>query len=123
MKSFAKGLQWAVIFCLVVVIGVVVYFGVAESYIYFTRSEVKAQTAAQGVFLKVCERENLDPHSFQGPYRPSLEQDKKRSQYTFVWSRKRNESIYVNVSYLPYDFAYSTSEALIEHPSSSKPKS
>jgi hypothetical protein len=115
MSVVAKIFQWAMFSGLIILLGWGAYFGVSESYIYFTRSEDKAQTAAQGIFLKICEEDGLDPHSFHGPHRNSLEQDKKRGQYTFVWSRNQNEEIYVNVSYLPYDFAYSSSETLIGH--------
>jgi hypothetical protein len=115
MKIVTKIFQWPVLFGLVVVVGTVVYFGAIETYIYFTRSEAKAQTAAQTMFLKICESEKLDPYSFHGPSRPSIQSDEKLGAYTFVWTRSPEETITVSITYFPYDLPYSVSEAIIEH--------
>ncbi|PKU21514.1 hypothetical protein [Telmatospirillum siberiense] len=96
------------------------YFFIMEGYAYIYRSEDKAQEAAEAIFYKICKNNNLDPRSFHGPERPSIELDKKRDQYSFIWTRRVNETIYVNVSYLPYDFASSVSEALVERKKSSE---
>ncbi len=105
---------WGALIVLLVPLGGALLFGSIEGYIYLTRSESKAQAAAQAMFLKTCESDGLDPGSFHGPDRSSIELDKERDQYSFVWTRAPNETVYVNVSYLPYDFASSVSEAIIE---------
>jgi hypothetical protein len=107
-------MRWGALIVLLVPLGGALYFGSIESYIYLTRSESKAQGAAQAVFSRICEQEKLDPRSFHGPDRPSIELDKKRNQYSFVWTRSFNETINVSVVYLPYDLPYSISEAIIE---------
>lgn len=114
MRSGWKIFRWVGFIGLLVVLGGIFYFGSSEAYLYLTRSDVKAQTAAQEMFQSICDRHGLDSHSFHGPDRPNTEQDKKNDQYTFIWSRSPDETIYINVSYLPYDFAYSISEAITE---------
>jgi hypothetical protein len=114
MKIIWRAMRWGALIVLLVLLGGTIYFGSIESYIYLTRSESKAQAAAQMMFLKICESNDLSPSSFHGPGRPSIDLDKKRNQYSFIWTRGPKETIYVNVSYLPYDFATSVSEAIIE---------
>lgn len=115
MMVVLKKLRWIGVFGLLILIGGGLYIGASEVYIYLTRSDVKAQMAAQELFHKICDRQGIDSHSFNGPMRLSLEQDYKNDQYTFIWSRAHDETIYINVSYLPYDFAYSISETTTEH--------
>jgi hypothetical protein len=90
------------------------YIGMVETIFYLRRSPERAEQAAQRVFLEVCAREHLDPKSFSGPSRPELKLDQQRNQYTFVWSETPEKTIYVHVSYLPYDLVYSMSVPLVE---------
>jgi hypothetical protein len=59
------------------------------------------------MFLKICNRNGLDPQSFRGPDRPNIESDKQLGIYTFAWTRAPEEVLYVHVTYLPYDLPYS----------------
>ena len=103
---------------LVIALAIPVLFGLylaaSEAAFYFQRSPRRAEQAARKVFLEVCIREHLDPKSFTGPYKPKSPVDQQRNEYTFIWSKTPEESIYVHVSYLPYDIVYSMSAALVE---------
>jgi hypothetical protein len=101
---------------LVAILGPIFYFGSLEVYEYLTRSEDKARAAAREMFLKICDRQGLDPHTFRGPDRPSIESDRLLGQYTFVWNRvwEPEEKVYVHVTYLPYDLPYSVSRPIFE---------
>ena len=123
MRSAWKALRWACFIGLSVLLGGILYIGSSEAYLYLTRSESKAQAAAQRVFTRICDQQQLDPHSFHGPDRPSIGSDEKLGIYTFVWTRSPDEKVYVHVTYLPYDLPYSISEAITErkHDTVSKP--
>ena len=107
-------LRWLVYGGLFILLLGFLYFSSWEAYVWLTQSDVKAQAAAEAMFKKICGREGLDPDSFSGPQRPSLQSDKKLDTYTFLWSRAPEETISVSVVYLPYDLPYSISQALIE---------
>jgi hypothetical protein len=109
VRYFWKIVRWGAIFALLIPLVVAGYLGSAEYYVYCTRSEAKARAAAQVQFQKICAQHDLDPNSFHGPDRPS---NAAADQYTFVWTRSPDETIYVSVAYLPYDFPYSISEAI-----------
>jgi hypothetical protein len=109
MRYVWKTIRWGGIIVLLVLLVGAGYFGSVESYIYFTRSESKARAAAQVQFLKICDRNGLDPKSFHGPARPS---NAAVDQYMFVWTRSPEETISVSVAYLPYELPYSMSEAI-----------
>lgn len=100
--------------CLAVVVAVIGYFTAVEVGAYLTRSEEKARIAANGLFLQICEQLHLDPSTFYGPERMqnALESDEKSGSYTFVWARRKEETIAINVSYLPMDMPYSISPAI-----------
>jgi hypothetical protein len=114
LKIAWKVLRWIGFVGLVAILGPIFYFGSLEGYEYLTQSEAKARTAAQEMFLKICDRKGLDPHAFRGPDRPNIEADKQLGQYTFVWTRAPGEVIYVHVMYLPYDLPYSVSNSILE---------
>jgi hypothetical protein len=92
------------------------YVGSVEFYLYVTRSEAKAQAAAEAVFAQVCDQHALDRRAFHGPVRPSasVESDEMLGAYTFRWRESAEREITVSVTYLPYDVPYSMSEGLIE---------
>lgn len=122
MKVAWKFLKWLALLGLLILLTGIVYIGSAEVYLYLTQSDVKAQAAAQELFSKICDRQRIDSRSFHGPDRPYIEQDKKNGQYSFIWSRSPSETIYINVSYLPYDFGYSISVAITERKTPHNPK-
>lgn len=98
----------------VVVFSVPVYLLLAESYIYLTRSDKKAEAEASEMFLRICQRNSLDPRSFRGPDWPNPQVDKENGQYNFVWTRGPDETIDVAITYFPHDYPYSISRAIIE---------
>jgi hypothetical protein len=110
MTNFWKIVRWGGLFALLIPLVGAGYLASAEYYVYLTRSEPKAQAAAQVQFTKICARLELDPNSFRGPERPD---NAAADQYTFVWTRSSDETIYVSVAYLPYDFPYSVSETIL----------
>jgi hypothetical protein len=114
MRSLWMALRWGGYIGLFVVLGAALYISSSEAYLYLTRSESKAQAAAQVMFAKICDRQRLDPNSFHGPNRPSVHSDEKLGTYTFMWLRSPEETITVSVTYLPYDLPYSISEAITE---------
>ena len=116
-------LRWSGIIGALVVTGGILYFGSLEAYLYLTRSDAKAEAEAQKIFSDICDEQELDSDSFHGPDRPNIEQDRKNDQYSFSWSRSPAETIYINVSYLPHDFAYSISEAITERTRDARSKS
>jgi hypothetical protein len=111
MRAAWKTLRWV---ALLVPLGGILYIGSSEAYLYLTRSEARAQSAAQAMFIRICDRQRIDPHSFHGPERPSVQSDQILGAYTFVWTRSPEETIAVSVTYLPYDLPYSISEAITE---------
>jgi hypothetical protein len=109
MRTAWKVVRWGCFIGLLVLFGGILYIASSETYLYLTRSENRAQAAAQAMFMKICHRQQLDPRSFYGPDRPSIRSDEKLDVYTFVWSRGPEETITVSVMYLPYDLPYSVS--------------
>jgi hypothetical protein len=114
MKALWRGIRWVVLIVFLLLLGGALYFGSVESYTYLTRSEGKAQAAAQEEFTRICDQQQLDPHSFHGPDRADVVSDEKLGIYTFVWTRASDEKIYVHVTYLPYDLPYSISATITE---------
>lgn len=114
MRTTWNTLGWLGFIGLLLLLAGPLYLGSSEVYLYLTQSEAKAQAAAQTMFKRICDREGLDPRSFHGPERPSVESDKKLDAYTFVWARSPDETITISVTYLPYDLPYSISESIIE---------
>jgi hypothetical protein len=114
LTFFGKFIRWSIYVCALILLVGVLYLGTTETYLYLTRSEPKAEAAAQTLFLKICDRNGFDPNSFQGPERPNLQGDQKTGGYTFVWQKSPEEIIWVRVSYFPYDLPYSISAALSE---------
>jgi hypothetical protein len=114
MRAAWKAVRWAGLIALLVLLGGILYFVSAETYLYLTQSEAKAQAAAQAMFMRICDRQGLNPNSFHGPERLNVQLDKQRGTYMFVWSRSPEETITVSVMYLPYDLPYSISEAITE---------
>ena len=114
MRALWRGIRWGALIVLLVLLGGTLYFGSIEVYAYITRSESKAQAAAKEEFTRICEQQQLDPHSFRGPDRPNVSSDEKLGIYTFVWTRAPDEKIYVHVTYFPYDLPYSISAAITE---------
>src|ERR1700722_11343401 len=98
MKIVRKVIRWLVLGGLLLVLIVVCAITFAEIHIYLTRSEAKAETAAQAEFKRICDREGIDPLSFQGPKRLYVELGSRANSYTFVWSRSANETITVDVA-------------------------
>jgi len=115
MRVVWKTVRWGGFIGLLVLLGGGLYISSSEAYLYLTRSESRAQQAAQAMFEEICGRQRLDPHSFHGPDRLSVQSDEKLGTYTFVWTRSPEETISVSVTYLPYDLPYSISEAITEH--------
>ena len=91
-----------------------VYVSVQELSIYFGRNPSIAEADAWAYFYRICEYERLDPSEFVGPTRLNVEQDEKNAQYTFLWTKSQDETIWMAVSYLPYELNYSISAALTE---------
>ena len=91
------------------------YFAGPELYLYFKKDEVKAQSDAEAMFVKVCQDEGLDPSTFSGPSRPNIATDDKLHQYNFRWTRNAREWITVGVVYLPHDVPYSMSPTIVEN--------
>lgn len=110
MKAVWNALRLSLLAIFLLLSAGVLYFTAYESYAYLTRSEAKAEAAAQAMFVKICEQNALDPTSFSGPERRIPQPD----EYNFIWARSPDETISVSVIYLPYDLPYSLSEALIE---------
>ena len=110
MKAVWKVLRLSLLAIFLLFLAGVFYLSAFESYIYLTRSDAKAEAAAQAMFVRICEQNGLDPASFQGPERRIPQPD----EYNFVWARLPEENISVSVIYLPYDLPYSLSDALVE---------
>jgi hypothetical protein len=100
---------------IVIVISAILYFVLAESLHYLTRSQIEAQVAAQAQFEIICRQQELDSRDFRGPFQPYMRSDRRTHAYNFVWIRMPGETITITVSYLPYDLPYSLSRSLIEH--------
>jgi hypothetical protein len=101
------------IFFLLAIAGAI-YIGSQEIYLYATRSDAKAQLAAEKMFLEICHREEIEASQFSGP--------ETIGAYSYVWKRTPEETISVSVMYLPYDLSYSLSKALIENSWKAKTK-
>jgi len=114
MRALTKYLRWTIVSVLSVVTVLVLYFVSGETYFYVTKSPERAEAEARRVFLDICARERFDPKAFRGPERPIIESDKERGYYTFSWSKSAEETIWITISYLPYDVSYTISQALTE---------
>ena len=119
MEFVWKIVRWGSITALLALLVGAAYLASVESYIYFTRSEAKARTAAQVQFMKICGRYELDPNSFHGPERP---RNAAPDQNMFVWTRSPEETISVSVAYLPYDLPYSISETISSRKYGAQPR-
>ena len=109
-----KAVRWTIGTVGVCLLAGALCLGSAETYLYLTRSEPKARAAAQELFVRLCAKRGLDPASFRGPTRPSVQSDSMLNTYTFEWTRGPQESITISVMYLPYDLPYSISEGILE---------
>ncbi len=114
MKWFRKIIILASSRILLIILSGIVFLSLNEIYLYVTRSEEKAQVSAQMIFIHICERQRLDPTSFRGPDRPRINMDEEQGVYTFMWTRSQEETITVTITYMPYDYPYSLSNALSE---------
>ena len=114
MKPLIKLLRRTTVGVLSIVTALVLYVTAGETYRYVTKSPERAEAEAQRVFLNICARERFDPKVFRGPERPNVQLDEERGYYTFSWSKSEAETIYITVSYVPYDISYTMSQALTE---------
>ena len=114
MAAIMKAIRWTFIAGALCLAAGVLYIITSEAYLYLTRSERRAEAAAQELFARLCVRRGLDPRSFGGPTRPSVQSDSKLNSYTFVWARAPEETVTISVTYLPYDLPYSISEGITD---------
>lgn len=114
MGALKRATRGALVVGALLLAGTILYFVASETYLYMTRSEPRAQAAAQQLFMRICSRQGVDPSSFRGPDRPSVQSDERLNSYTFVWTRNPQENITISVTYLPYDLPYSISEGITE---------
>jgi hypothetical protein len=105
---------------IILIVGLVpiLYISGGELWVYATRDFDKAKATAQKTFMRVCQKESLDPQTFVGPRQIV---DYANAYYAFEWNVRghEDETITISISYLPYDVGYTMSVSLIQRNSQS----